>query len=117
MADIKVTLSADPANILKLVRQSAEKRILFLPHAVRQISRPDRMISPEEIKNVIQTGELIENYPENARGHSCLILGYDESKRSIHVVCSPKDEYLSIITAYIPNLQEWDDNFRKRKRS
>ncbi len=106
-------------NLIEVNPKEPEKRILFLPHAVRQISRPDRMrmISPEEIKNVIQTGELIENYPENARGHSCLILGYDESKRSIHVVCSPKDEYLSIITAYIPNLQEWDDNFRKRKRS
>ncbi len=104
-------------NILDIVRQSAEKRILFLPHAVRQMSRPDRMISPLEIRNVIHNGKIIENYPENARGHSCLILGYGEKGRPVHVVCSPKHEYLSIITAYLPNVREWEYGFRKRKQS
>ena len=33
-------------DFIDIVRQSAEKRILFLSHAVRQMSRPDRMISP-----------------------------------------------------------------------
>ncbi len=102
-------------DVLNLVRHSAAKRILILPHAVRQMSRPDRMISVAEIRSVIKNGELVEDYPEDVRGHSCLILGRGEYNRPIHVVCSPKDEYLAVITAYIPSELEWEDNFKKRK--
>ena len=79
------------------------------------MSRSDRMISIEDVKVVIEKGEIIEDYPDNARGHSCLIFGYSKEKRPIHVVCSPKENYLAIITAYIPDHQQWDENFKTRK--
>jgi len=106
----------DKTDILDLIKESAEKRILFLSHAIRQMSKPDRMITTKNIRLVIKNGEVIEDYPEDARGYSCLILGTVE-KRPIHVVCSPKKEYLAIITAYIPDAQEWEDNYKKRKKS
>ena len=37
-------------------------------------------------------------------------------ERPLHVVCAPKDDYLVIITAYLPNDQEWEDDYRKRKK-
>ncbi|MCP4404712.1 MAG: DUF4258 domain-containing protein [bacterium] len=40
-----------------------------------------------------EDGESIENYPDDACGHSCLLLGYGNKERPIHVVCLPKDEY------------------------
>jgi hypothetical protein len=105
---------ADETDILSLIRQAAAKRLLFLPHAIRQMSCPDRLIAAYEIRAVVERGETIEDYPEDARGHSCLMLGYGESGRVIHVVCSPKDEYLAIITAYLPDAGEWSDDFRVR---
>jgi hypothetical protein len=33
------------------------------------------MISRQEIRNVVEHGEIIEDYPNDARGHSCLMLG------------------------------------------
>ena len=60
------------------------------------------MISTGEIRDVIERGEIIENHPEDARGHSCLMLGRGEFKRPIHIVCAHKEDYLAIITAYIP---------------
>jgi len=104
------------SDIISLVRKSAAKRIIYLPHAVRQMSRPDRMISVVDVRSIVERGELVEDYPEDVRGHSCLILGYGMDGTPIHVVCSPKDDYLSIITAYLPSLQEWEYNFKKRKR-
>jgi hypothetical protein len=101
-------------DIIFLVQQAAVKRLLFLPHAIRQMSRPERLIAPSEIRSVIQHSEIIEDYPEDARGHSCLILGFGEDGRALHVVCSPKDEYLAIITSYLPDEDEWSDNFRVR---
>ncbi len=90
-------------EILQLVRQAANKRLLLLPHTIRQMSRPDRMITTIDVETVVMTGEVIEDYPEDARGHSCLMLGFGKPGRPIHVVCSPKDEYLAIITAYLPD--------------
>ncbi|MDL1936086.1 DUF4258 domain-containing protein [Candidatus Brocadia sp. AMX2] len=39
----------------------------------------------------------------------------DKTGRAIHVVCSPKEDYLAIITAYLPDLRQWHTGFRKRK--
>ena len=75
------------------------------------------MISTAEIRSVIEHGEVIENYMEDTRGKSCLILGYGESKRPLHVVCAPKEDYLAIITAYLPEEAEWSNAFRVRKKS
>ncbi len=102
-------------NIFDLVKKSAAKKILFLTHAVRQISKPDRMILTKEIRYIIENGEIIENYPNDIRGHSCLIFGFC-TDRPIHVVCSPKEDYLAIITAYLPNKEDWHNNFKTRKK-
>jgi ribosomal protein L19E len=103
-------------NILNLIKQSAAKRILFLPHAVRQMSKPDRMISTEDIRHVIENGEVIDAYPAGIRGQRCRILG-SLTDRPIHVVCSPKGEYLAIITAYLPSKEYWNNYFKTRRNS
>lgn len=105
---------AEAPDILRRVRAVADKRVLFLPHALRQILRPDRMISREEVRRVIDEGDLVEDYPKDARGHSCLLLGRGQADRPIHIVCCPKEDYLAIITAYIPNENEWSPDFRMR---
>jgi hypothetical protein len=102
-------------NILQLVREKAAQRILYLPHAVRQMSRPDRLIATSDVRRAIAEGEIIEDYPNDARGHSCLVFGPGIGDRPIHVVCSPKDEYLAIITAYIPCPDQWAADFKSRR--
>jgi len=92
-------------ELLRLVRHKAAVRLLFLPHAVRQMMRPDRMIGTSEVRKVIFEGTVVEDYPEDSRGHSCLMLGRGDLNRPIHVVCSPKDDYLAIITAYLPRFR------------
>jgi len=104
-------------SILQQVHQAAAVKLLFLPHAVQQMSRPERMISAVEVREVVQTGTIIEDYPDDPRGHSCLMLGHGYGGRSLHVVCAPKAEYLAIITAYLPSPDAWEDDFRTRKRA
>lgn len=101
--------------MLDRVREAAQKRLLFLPHAVRQMSRPDRMIAPAEVQEVVLRGEIIEDYPSDPRGPSCLMLGAGGGARPIHVVSSPKADYLSIITAYLPDPTQWSPDFRTRR--
>lgn len=108
---------AAASDILADVRRVAAMRILFLPHALRQMSRPDRMILAADVRRVIETGELVEEYPDDPRGRSCLLFGRGHDKRPLHVVCSPKTEYLVVITAYVPNPEKWEADLKTRKRS
>lgn len=103
------------SDILSQVREAAAKKILVLPHALRQMLRPDRMITTLEVRSVIERGEVIEDYPEDVRGHSCLLLGFGEDGRVIHVVCAPKEDYLAIITSYLPDPNEWSADFKTRR--
>jgi len=104
-------------DILGMARQAAAKRYLFLPHAVRQMSRPDRMITTSEVHAVIDHGRVIADYPEDPRGHSCLLLGHGLNGRAIHVVCSPKTEYLAVVTAYVPAASKWNHDYTARSET
>lgn len=103
-------------DILNRVRMAAALRRLYLPHALRQMARPERMISAAEVRAVIEQGEVIEDYPADPRGHNCLMIGVGTDGRPIHVVCSPKEDYLAIITAYIPEAGKWSADFRVRAK-
>jgi hypothetical protein len=100
---------------LNAIHQATTKRILFLPHAISQMNAPDRMISTREVRLVIFEGMIIEDYPDDPRGHSCLILGVGDNRRPIHVVCAPKPDYLAIITAYLPSKRQWKTDWRTRR--
>ncbi|MHB8766273.1 MAG: DUF4258 domain-containing protein [Deferrisomatales bacterium] len=102
---------------LRRVRAAAARRILFLPHAARQMSRPDRMIRAFEVRRVIESGDVIEDYPDDLRGPSCLMLGLGRDDRPIHVVRAPRDEYLAVIIAYLPDPAAWEAGLRTRRRS
>ena len=98
----------------KKIIDAYKKKILFLTHALNQMNSPDRMISKDEIRDVIKKGEIIEDYPDDPRGHSYLVSGETRADRIIHIVCSPKDEYLAVITAYIPDPNKWESDFKTR---
>ena len=100
-------------TILEEVRRAARTRILYLPHAVKQMARPERLISVSEVQQVVLEGDLIEDYADDVRGHSCLLMGAPRG-RPVHVVCSPRADYLAIITTYLPDPTEWSPDFRRR---
>jgi hypothetical protein len=39
-----------------------------------------------------------------------------EQRRPVHVVCAPKEEYLAIITSYIPSLKKWEADYKTRRK-
>ncbi len=43
-------------DFLELVREKARIKMLFLPHAVRQMSRVDRKLTVADVKAVIDSG-------------------------------------------------------------
>lgn len=98
-------------------RLVAEGRYAFSKHAERE--RQADMILTRELEEALLTCGIIEDYPNDPRGHSCLVLGFS-GERPIHVVCSVKrdPEELFLITVYDPSKrpEEWMDNYRRRRR-
>ena len=75
-----------------------------------------RHITRKEILEAIENGEIIEDYPEDKFGPSCLICGKTSLERPLHVQCSyPTRPKVKIITVYEPDPEEWVD-FKKRRR-
>lgn len=73
-------------------------------------------ISIDEIEHALSGGDIIEDYPNDQRGPSCLILGYGEFGVPLHVVCGVgRQGTLRIITVYIPSAPQWIDERTRRK--
>ena len=78
----------------------------FSQHAVDQAII--RHISVQELREAIAGGEVIEVYPEDKYGPSCLIFGMTRMGRPIHVQCSdPSRPLVKIITVYEPEAALW----------
>jgi hypothetical protein len=103
------------ASFLEIVRRAARERILYLPHALDAMNAPAELITADEVRRTVFHGQMVEDYPEDIRGHNCLLLGSGDRKRPIHVVCSPKDEFLAIITVYVPDQRRWESDWKTRK--
>ena len=73
-----------------------------------------RQIRVQEIREAIEQCEIIEDYPNDKYGPSCLILGFTRSRRPLHIQCSyPSRPLVKIITLYEPDPLRWI-NFRLR---
>ena len=97
------------------IRVKFEKRHYeFSKHAVDQSIIRD--ISVAEVEDAIAgRSEIIEDYPEDKYGPSCLILCFTTAGRPLHVQCSyPSRPLIKIITLYQPDPGLWTD-FRVRK--
>ena len=103
-----------PASIRSLARAG---RYTLTIHAERE--RQADKITAAELETALQSCDLIEDYPEDARGHSCLALDFAGS-RPVHAVCTIKDapHVLLPITVYDPSLrpEKWDVGFRRRRK-
>ena len=74
-----------------------------------------RHIAVQEVREAVAAAEIIEDYPDDKYGPSCLILGLTSAQRPLHIQCSyPSRPIVKIITLYEPGLDLWID-FRTRK--
>ncbi len=75
----------------------------------------ERSITRADILEVPRTGEVIEQYPEDSPFPSFLMLGFSEH-HPLHVVVAVDSETGTcyIITAYDPDAEVWERDFRTR---
>lgn len=100
--------------IEQIRRKAAEDRFELSEHAVKQALA--RRISVREMRQALSRGEVIEDYPTDKYGPSCLVLGMTDGGRPLHVQCSyPSRPVLKIITLYEPDPELWADHRLRRR--
>ena len=86
----------------------------FSRHAVDQSIL--RRITFAELREALLEAEIIEDYPYDKYGPSCLLLGFTDSQRPLHIQCSyPSRALIKIVTLYEPDPTLWF-NFRERRQ-
>jgi hypothetical protein len=76
-----------------------------------------RDVSEPEVRNVITTGEVVEDYPDDVPYPSRLVLGW-HGTRPLHVVVADnvEDQENIVITVYEPDPTEWEADFKRRRK-
>ncbi len=93
----------------------AADRFEFSKHSVDQSII--RRISVREVREIFRDAEVIEDYPEDKYGASCLIFGRTLIGRPLHIQCSyPSRPLVKVITLYEPDPVRWID-FKIRRVS
>ena len=100
-------------DIESLRKLKRPEHIAITEHARQRLI--ERGITVSDIVQCIAGGEIIKQYEDDKPFPSCLILGMTVNDSYIHVVVSHDDEWIYLITAYYPDSDLWESDFKTRK--
>ena len=86
--------------------------IILTQHGRKRLA--ERGIRIRDVCGAIESGEIIEDYPDDFPFPSCLILG-SNGREFFHVCASIHENRIYLITAYIPDPQKWKADWKTRR--
>lgn len=88
--------------------------LIFRLHVVKRMFERD--ILESEIREVLTKGDIIKKYEED-QPYPSYLLFFKVNSRPLHVVIAinKEDDRTIIITAYEPNIIDWDEGFKNRR--
>jgi len=66
-----------------------------------------------EVEEALLAGRVLEQYEDTGRGASCLVVGFTESGKPLHMVCSAIADRVVIITVYIPTPPKFKNPYER----
>ena len=100
-------------DIEKIREMCRDESIEMTSHCLLRLQQ--RNIRFAEIKEAVRNGEIIEEYPNDYPYPSCLILGYTNDKKVLHIVVGLGETKLWLITVYKPDINQWSSDYKSRK--
>lgn len=100
-------------TIEQLKALNKPENIAITEHA--RIRLYERKIGIDDIVNGICTGGIIKQYEDDKPLPSCLILGFFMKSQYIHIVVSCDTDFIYLITAYFPDPDLWESDFKVRR--
>lgn len=86
--------------------------VVFSRHAITRMF--ERFISRSDVRRILETGEVIEEYPDDTPFPSCLVLGFVDN-RPLHVVVAVNGPTCHIVTVYAPDPTVWESDLKTRR--
>lgn len=105
---------AEDFDIEMLLTIAAQGRIHWHQHALERFL--ERGISRSEVVSAIMNGEVIEVYPKDRPYPSALILYIEVEPLHVVVAADPIARICHVITAYRPDLEYFEPDFRSRRK-
>ncbi len=101
----------DIEQIQKLLNMYSN--IKWSKHCLERMQERDTSIA--DVKSCLQTGEIIEYYPNDFPHPSCLIFGHTQENKILHIVVGSDGNILFFITAYFPDTDKFEKDLKTRK--
>lgn len=101
-------------GLLAKIHAHVEAENIFITtHAQQEMD--EEGITSDDVLQAIRAGHILENYPDDQRGPSCLLNGVCGTGRLLHIVCATQSPVLIIITVYEPKRPKWTSPTKRRK--
>ena len=101
----------DIEQLQKLLNVSSN--IKWSKHCLERMQERD--ISIADVKSCLQTGEIIEDYPNDFPHPSCLIFGHTKEDKILHIVVGSDSNRLWVRIAYAPSTDNLEKDLKTRK--
>ena len=66
-----------------------------------------------EVEEALLTGRGLKQYEDTGRGESCLVVGFTESGKPLHMVCGEIEDHVVLITVYIPTPPKFTNPYER----
>jgi hypothetical protein len=86
----------------------AEPRLRFSEHAVDRMLEWD--LDVDEVEAALANAETVEEYEDGTQ----LVLGR-AGVRPLHLVIAERDDSVTVVTVYEPDIARWDPTFHHRR--
>lgn len=94
------------------IREKIERdEYFFSKHGDAEREKDNLTIA--EVEEALLSGRILEQYSDTGRGESCLIAGFSDDGKPVHIVCGSRDNQMVIITVYIPTPPKFKTPFQR----
>ena len=90
-----ITLNAKPLimiNIDWIKNKVKNKEYYFSQHGDQE--RQNDNLAIAEVEQALLSGRVLEQYEDTGRGESCLVVGFTDEGKPIHVLCGKRNDIL-----------------------
>ncbi len=75
--------------------------------------RQNDNLSLLDVEEAVLNGRILENYENTGRGESCLLVGFTDRGKPIHIVCGYSKNSVVIVTVYIPTPPKFKNPYER----
>ena len=98
-----------------VVEAVREGRLRISAHALQEAEEDELTLAGIEAATC--AGDCIEDYPDDPRGSSCLVLGPHPQAGAVHALWGfdAPTRHAILITVYVPDPGRWSEDLRERR--